>query len=463
MTAVARATRACVLVAVVGALLWAAGATAATRVVGGSVIDIQAAPWQVLLVQERGTRTITLCGGSIIDATRVVTAAHCVFGAGDNLAPVSTLVVRAGISNFVAPNPTDNQQERRVTNVRVHPGYSPSQVGSSDDVAVVYLDAALDLSGPWAKPIALPAPDRLIVSGQAVSLAGFGRQNGGGDADGTLRRMDSALGEPASCGANNAIILCASAPGTAVCSGDSGSALVLDGTMIGITSTGAEQCPAGGPATYTNVAAPEILRFIEGEDNPPVAPRRTSPGGFEYPEAMQVGQSVICDPGGWSGQPTLTYWFRDDRTGVVLQRGALATYKLKLRDLGRRVSCRLAASNAGGTGYAETDAAPTSVHAAPRLTAAPSTVRRGDRARVRVTFAGVMHVRGRTQICVRPSLRVGKLTCTSTRLSGNAARITSMVSLKVDATAPTGTLRAGVAAQLADGRLLTTVAVLRVR
>jgi hypothetical protein len=275
--------------------------------------------------------------------------------------------------------------------------------------------------------------------------------------------METELTEQADCGgANNAVLLCASATGVAVCSGDSGSALVANGTLIGIASTGAARCPRGGTGVYTNVAAPEILRFIQGEDSPPAAPRRMRLGSLGYPVAMQVGQIVECEPGNWTGEPTYTFSFYDGRTGVVLQRGSRPAYALKPKDLGRTVACRVAATTPGGTGLALTVETPRPVQPPPKLLAGTAVTRAGNRIVMRVTFAGVKDVRGPAQICLRPIVRVGNPSCGRTRLTG-AARLVVAVPLAVKTTAPKGLLRVGVAAQLADGRTLTTVGRLRVR
>jgi hypothetical protein len=433
-------------------------------VVGGTVADIQQAPWQVALLQDRGNR-FSLCGGSIVDALHVVTAAHCVFEMNGSPVAPSTLSIRAGISNWRTPRTTDLQQIRNVTGYRVHPAYAFTSTLGADDVAVLNLDTPLDLSGAQVRAIALPNPGLTLAGGETATLLGFGRQQANVDPDGSLNAFDGDLHDPLRCGDENAVLLCASSRASAVCSGDSGSALTMSSNrvMIGIASTGAEGCRAGGIAVFTNVAAPEILAFIQGSDTPPQAPRRQATVRLESPIASQVGQSLTCTPGEWTGAPTYVYSFLDDRSGAVLQKGAVATYKLQVRDVGRTITCRVAATNPGGTGVDEANSASGTVRAAPVLTAAPTgPARRGRSMLLRVTLKGVKDLNGFVEVCAAPKSRVGAKVCRTTRLipSAGFARVSLPVTIK--STAPAARVGVPVTAKLLDGRKLRTTGVIKI-
>ena len=68
----------------------------APRIVGGSPIDITAAPWQVLLRINNATQ----CGGAIINDSWILTAAHCMNGIGPS--QVMTVLKRSPDSNMAA-------------------------------------------------------------------------------------------------------------------------------------------------------------------------------------------------------------------------------------------------------------------------------------------------------------------------------------------------------------------------
>ena len=127
-------------------------------IVGGTQIPIESVPYQVF-VRIGGDLG---CGGSVLDPTRVLTAAHCVMEAGQPR-PTASLTVMAGFDR-VAPRRGNDTQVSDVTSVRVHPLYD--EATKTDDVAVLTLEDALDLSGPRVKAIALapvgagPAPGR---------------------------------------------------------------------------------------------------------------------------------------------------------------------------------------------------------------------------------------------------------------------------------------------------------------
>src|SRR5581483_11500842 len=167
--------RSIVLFALATTLLAAPLARPSGRVVGGTSIQVQAAPWAVFVRQSTSTGSLQ-CSGTIIDALHVVTAAHCVYNLNGQLASITSLSIRAGISSYSSPAGSDGEQDRGVSSVRVHPAYQWSSGASADDVAVVALSDPLDLSAATVQAVALPSRATVLQPHTSVALAGFGRQ-----------------------------------------------------------------------------------------------------------------------------------------------------------------------------------------------------------------------------------------------------------------------------------------------
>jgi len=331
-------------------------------IVGGTAISVTQTPWQVFLVSNLGGGRTYACGGSILDATHVVTAGHCVYDPTTaTRVDASALTVVAGISNFRTPEGT--AQPAAVAQVRVHPGYVYTAANggvAADDVAVLTLGSRLDLSGTAAR--AIPLVDGYPAVGTAAGISGFGRQVAGGEPDGQLYAVGTTIGDPLTCGGTeNAVVDCVNSQVGSACEGDSGGPLTVGAALAGVasfvTTTGPTgECGVGSTNGYTNLAAPEIREFVLGNDTPPVAPR----GGADVSARgrFQSGGEMTCSPGSWSGAPTFTYTFVDTRNGEVLQSGPNATYAFGDGDVGRTVACQPAAANAGGTGITRTESSP---------------------------------------------------------------------------------------------------------
>jgi trypsin len=247
---------------------------AAPRVVGGIDIRAAIAPWSANVRQTQPAKFTAECGGAIVDALHVLTAAHCVYGLDGKPAPPQTFSIRAGISNTYGPLSTDAEQDRSVVRVDVHPDYVwTSRSIAADDVAMLTLNKPLDLSGPDARAVALARSGAPLPVGAHVWLAGFGLHEIDIPSDGTLELINQTVISRAACQSAAArftlegddAALCARAPHTATCRGDSGSGLVAVSrprVLVGIVSAGSDKCVPGSVGLFTYVGTPVIHRFI---------------------------------------------------------------------------------------------------------------------------------------------------------------------------------------------------------
>jgi hypothetical protein len=397
---------------------------------------------------------VLLCSGAIVDASHVLTAAHCVFNQSGAAAPAGSLSVRAGISNYTTPLATDAEQDRPVSLIRVHPGYSWSNGASPDDIAVLGLATPLDLSGPSVQAATLPTSGD-YPAGSAATISAFGRETAGSASDGSLNTLTTTVDAQERCGGfsntvvpnDNAIALCASAPGGAICSGDSGGALVKADThaVVAVASASPPGCDAGSSGVFVFVGAPEILRFIQGDNQPPMAPRASQATFVTLAglPPVSVGSTLTCKSGLWSGQPTLTYAFLNSRTGEVLQQGSQQGFVVRPQDSGITISCRVTASNSGGTALLTTGGS-TSVEAAPKLEIAPViglAAKRGRIVSIHLGLSTSTTISGRFGVCLTPPARVGSRICVSKRVGGGIGEASFTLGLRVKPTAPLGTAR----------------------
>ncbi len=334
---------------------------ARAAIVGGTEISVESAPWQVVVLQKiplgNEEFEVALCGGAILDETRILTAAHCVVNPITEAGATSeNMRVIAGTSDIERKEA--GEQKAEVQQVRVHPYFEyAAGPGTPDDVAVLTLAQPLDLAGTRARAIGEVGAGVETPEGSAVRLSGFGEENPATEElTGQLHSLGMGVVYSRECGGEgDALFLCASAPGGSACSGDSGSGLTSGGVAVGVTDTvevkAGQRCTDGAIAGFVNLAAPEIADFVEGSESPPHAPRG---GGAVIRGVPSVGHSLTCEAGSWSDAPTFSYAFLDGEGGQALQQGPASTYALSAADVGRRILCEVRAANAGGTGVGRT-------------------------------------------------------------------------------------------------------------
>jgi secreted trypsin-like serine protease len=159
---VARATRVGVAVLCTGALIGAAAASASAKepLARASVIGGRAASLQEWGFTASVLSPSSLCTGSVLSPTKVVTTAHC-------LSSLPTMIVRTNSTSAFAGGEVSG-----VSSAAIAPGYAG---GFQNDVAVLTLGTPT--SAP-AVPVASAAEDATYTQlGAPLAVAGFGNRN----------------------------------------------------------------------------------------------------------------------------------------------------------------------------------------------------------------------------------------------------------------------------------------------
>ncbi|KAJ8719670.1 hypothetical protein PYW08_011845 [Mythimna loreyi] len=239
-----------------------------TRIVGGSQSSLGQFPHQAgLLAQFSGGQGV--CGGSLVRANRVITAAHCWWD-GQNRA-TSFTVVLGSIRLFSGGTRVST------SNVVMHGSWNPSNI--RNDVAMIRLNSNVGLSNT-INVIALPSGGQLNenFAGENAIASGFGRTSdsaaGGITTNQALSHVTLPVITNAVCRSSFPLIvqdsnICTSgAGGRSTCQGDSGGPLTVNRggrpILIGITSFGsARGCQVGSPAAFARVTS--FISWINGQ------------------------------------------------------------------------------------------------------------------------------------------------------------------------------------------------------
>ena len=226
------------------------------KIIGGKIAPHGAYPWQVSL----GVSWIAdpyrshFCGGSVLEARWIVTAAHCVV----DMTP-EKIAVTAGTNALGVGGSRVN-----VRRLIVHTKYDRKT--QDGDIALVELFTPLAL-GENIRPIGLAdSPDGVAV-GTPLTVLGWGATKEGGSTVRNLRYVDVPLVDRLECnrpiaydGQISSNMLCAGVAtgGLDSCQGDSGGSLSVNAAstprLIGVVSWGEGCAQPNKYGVYTNVA-----------------------------------------------------------------------------------------------------------------------------------------------------------------------------------------------------------------
>ncbi|KAJ2632769.1 hypothetical protein H4R22_001001 [Coemansia sp. RSA 1290] len=240
-------------------------ATGDNRITNGTVVKEGDAPFLVKLIFVNGDR-YSLCGGTIIDDSTVVTAGHCVHDRsnGQVRSPDDTYI-------FYGSNQASNTKYFQPTEVILHPEYNPQDF--RNDIAVLRFPA-INFTPRMVEPI--PIYNKDMKPKQAMEIYGWGTtRSHGTSSDNPLSLLTQTvyISEPQACqvieprySSANGMQICTDANysvGVDACQGDSGTgSTIKDGDkeyFVGLVSYGTNRygeatCgEAGSFGMYTHV------------------------------------------------------------------------------------------------------------------------------------------------------------------------------------------------------------------
>ncbi|MFJ2393157.1 S1 family peptidase [Streptomyces sp. NPDC087843] len=227
------------------ALLCAPGAVAAPQpIVGGTTTTTTAYPFMMQITDASQNQ---FCGGTLVAANKVVTAAHCMVGE-----TTSSVRVVGGRTYLNGTNGTVS----KVSRIWINPGYTDATNG--DDVAELTLSTSMSYT-----PASYVASTNtgVYAAGTTARIVGWGTTSENGGSSNQLRTATVPIVSDSSCGTSYGSdyvasdMVCAgySNGGTDTCQGDSGGPLLIGGVLAGITSWGNGCAEAGYPGVYTRL------------------------------------------------------------------------------------------------------------------------------------------------------------------------------------------------------------------
>ncbi|XP_021231536.1 transmembrane protease serine 13 isoform X3 [Numida meleagris] len=247
----------------------ACGQRISGRIIGGKETSVSKWPWQVSV--QYGP--VHICGGTIIDAQWVLTAAHCFFM--NSMKILDDWKVYGGVSDLKQP-----MEGIPVSQVIINSNYSDDH--DDYDIALMKLSRPLTLSAQ-VRPACLPMHGQRFQTGRSCFITGFGKTRENEDnTSPKLREAEVKLIDYKICNSDKVYegyltprMMCAGylQGGKDACQGDSGGPLVCEDNgrwyVAGVTSWGTGCGQKNKPGVYTRVT--KLLSWIyskmESENN----------------------------------------------------------------------------------------------------------------------------------------------------------------------------------------------------
>lgn len=237
------------------------------RIVGGHESVIGAWPWlAALYLTRRGIKTAE-CGGALVTAKHVITAAHCTVNSRRGTTfDASQITIRLGDHDLESDEDGLTPVEVQVSNIIKHRNFVLRTF--QNDIAILELVSSVKFQ-KYIAPLCLPygvfQGDNL--AGRNAFVAGWGTTSFDGPASSKLLEVQLRIWQNSDCAdvfrrdvPITSVNLCAGDGDKDACRGDSGGPLMLPHTdgrfyMVGIVSFGKKCAEPGIPGVYTRTTA----------------------------------------------------------------------------------------------------------------------------------------------------------------------------------------------------------------
>lgn len=222
------------------------------RIVGGSAASANQFPYQVALLRQGSLS----CGGSLITAKWVLTAAHCVIS-GNQVVQPSMVTVLAGTIYL-----NRGGVRRSVRRIISHERYGNFR----NDIAVMELQQAYQM-GSSISTIALRRT--AVPSGSTVTISGWGRLYTNGPLPSVLQYNRATALSNFGCaretGISTGLLCLRSSVNNGACNGDSGGPAVYSNQLVGVANFVVNGCGSSRSDGYAQVS--DFVQWIESRIN----------------------------------------------------------------------------------------------------------------------------------------------------------------------------------------------------
>ncbi|XP_044001669.1 chymotrypsin-1-like [Aphidius gifuensis] len=221
--------------------------TITKKIVNGKWANIGEFPYMVS-IRSGGSHS---CGGSILDSTHILTAAHCITDDGPGKWSIINLKNLQILTGTILAYPLFPSLYR-VKHAYVHENYDQHNV-YANDIAILTLEKPISFNA-YQKPIPLPEVD--VPAGAKVTLSGWGSLSypaGALNQPAFMRKLETEVISNTLCRSvvHKDIVsqqLCTfKQSGYGACHGDSGGPFVYNNTVVSVISFVSNGCARGKP------------------------------------------------------------------------------------------------------------------------------------------------------------------------------------------------------------------------